>query len=87
MGRDPAEIRADLELAGQTLARGFQRLRERGLIAPLLVLTGAVAAIVSIRRRPVAEVARKGKRALDTTLDITAALAAIERYRRRKRAA
>lgn len=82
MGRDPLEIRQDINLAGRALTDALDGLRRRGWL-PFLTLGGALAAGLLLRRRPVREVAGRSRSVLDRTLQVATALAAIERYRER----
>jgi hypothetical protein len=83
MGRDPFEIREDIQLAGRALTDAFEGLRRRGWL-PLLTLGAALAAgIVLQRNRPAREVAARSRGVVDRTLQVATALAAIERFRTR----
>lgn len=84
MGRTPAEIRDEVTLAGRILTDALEELRRRRWLLPLAL---ALAVGVLLRRRPVSEIAKGTPGAVDRTLQIAGALAAIERYRRSRRAA
>ncbi len=83
MGRDPLEIREDIDLAGRALSDAVDELRRRGWL-PFLTLGAAFAVGLLLQRnRPVREVALRSRGVIDRTLQITTALAAIERFRER----
>ena len=84
MGRDPLAIREDITLAGRALTDGFDGLRRRGWL-PFLTLGGALVAGLLLRRRPMREVANQSRSVVDRTLQVATALAALERYRARRR--
>lgn len=83
MGRDPLEIREDINLAGRALTDAVDGLRRRGWL-PFITLGAALAAGLLLQRhRPVREIAARSRGVIDRTLQITTALAAIERFRER----
>lgn len=83
MGRDPLEIREDINLAGRALTDAFDTLRRRGWL-PFVTLGAAfVVGLLLQRNRDVREVATRSRRVIDRTLQVTTALAAIERFRER----
>ncbi len=85
MGRDPLEIREDINLAGRALSDAFDGLRRRGWL-PFLTLGAALAfGLLVQRHRPVREVAARSRGVIDRTLQVATALAAIERFRERPR--
>ena len=88
MGRDPLEIREDIELAGRALTDAYETLRRRGWL-PILTLGAALVTGVVLQRNGRArEVAVRSRGVVDRTLQVATALAAIERFRSgRKRAA
>lgn len=83
MGRDPLAIREDINLAGRALTDAVDGLRRRGWL-PFLTLGAALAVALLVQRhRPVREMAARSRGVIDRTLQITTALAAIERFRER----
>jgi len=83
MGRDPLEIREDINLAGRALTDAVDGLRRRGWL-PFITLGAALAAGWLLQRhRPVHEVAARSRGVIDRTLQIATTLAAIERFRER----
>jgi hypothetical protein len=83
MGRDPLEIREDINLAGRALTDAFEGLRRRGWV-PFMTLGAALAVGLLVQRnRPVREIAARSRGVIDRTLQVTTALAAIERFRER----
>jgi hypothetical protein len=83
MGRDPIAIREDINLAGRALTDAVDGLRRRGWL-PFLTLGAALAVGLLVQRhRPVGEIAARSRGVIDRTLQITTALAAIERFRER----
>ncbi len=77
--------RPETELAGAALARWIAALRERGWAAPAGLLAGLV--LAGLARRPRRDVAHTARRAVETGHEVTRALAAWERFQRRRRAA
>ena len=73
MARDPAEIRADVEVAGDALAPWM----------PLLLLGAGVAAGWMLRRQPVSKVANTGAEIVNRSLQVASAIAAFQRFRDR----
>jgi hypothetical protein len=73
MARDPAEIRADVEVAADAIARWM----------PLLALGAGVIGGWMLRRQPVARVASTGVGLVNRSLQVAAAIAAVERFRNR----
>jgi hypothetical protein len=83
MGRDPLEIREDINLAGRALNDAVDELRRRGWL-PFITLGAAFAVGLLVQRnRPVREVAARSRGVIDRTLQVATALAAIERFRER----
>ena len=83
MGRDPLEIREDINLAGRALTDAVDGLRRSGWL-PYLTLGAALAVGLLVQRnRPVHEIAARSRGVIDRTLQVTTALAAIERFRER----
>jgi hypothetical protein len=83
MGRDPFEIREDVNLAGRALTDAVEGLRRRGWL-PFLTLGAALAVGLLLQRnRDIREVAVRSRNVVDRGLQITTALAAIERFRER----
>ena len=83
MGRDPFEIREDVNLAGRALTDAVEGLRRRGWL-PFLTLGAALAVGLLLQRnRDIREVAVRSRKVVDRGLQITTALAAIERFRER----
>jgi hypothetical protein len=83
MGRDPLEIRQDIQLAGRALTDAYETLRQRGWL-PLVTLGAAlVTGLVLQRNGRAREVAARSRRVVDRTLQVATALAAIERFRER----
>jgi hypothetical protein len=83
MGRDPLEIRQDINLAGRALTDAVNGLQRRGWL-PFVTLGAAFAVGLLLQRnRPVREIAARSRGVIDRSLQITTALAAIERFRER----
>jgi hypothetical protein len=83
MGRDPIEIREDINLAGRALNDAVDELRRRGWL-PFMMLGGAlVVGLLVQRNRPLREAAARSRGVIDRTLQVATAVAAIERYRER----
>ena len=84
MGRDPLEIREDINLAGHALTDAVGGLQRRGWL-PFVTLGAAfVVGLLLQRNRPVREVAARSRDVVDRGLQIATTLAAIERFRRRR---
>jgi membrane protein len=75
------ELDDDITLAGRTVERWIEQARRRGF-APLAVLGLGVTAGWLLRHRPAREVAATGGRLASTALQVAAAIAALERFRR-----
>jgi membrane protein len=71
----------DVVVAGHAIERWIAEARRRGW-APLGLLGGGLVAGWFLRRRPVAEVTDTGGRLASTALQVAAAIAAVERFRR-----
>jgi hypothetical protein len=83
MGRDPLEIRQDINLAGRALTDAVNGLQRRGWL-PFVTLGAAFAVGLLLQRnRPVREMAARSRGVVDRSLQITTTLAAIERFRER----
>ena len=83
MGRDPLEIREDINLAGRALTDAVDGLRRRGWL-PFLTLGAALTVGLWLQRnRDVREIATRSRGVVDRTLQVATALAAIERFRER----
>ena len=87
MGRNPLEIRQDINLAGRALTDAVAGLQRRGWL-PFVTLGAAfVVGVLLQRHRPIREVAERSRGVVDRTLQVATTLAAIERFRERRRAA
>ena len=83
MGRDPIEIRQDINLAGRALTDAVNGLQRRGWL-PFVTLGAAFAVGLLLQRnRPVREMAARSRGVVDRTLQVATTLAAIERFRER----
>ena len=83
MGRDPLEIRQDINLAGRALTDAVNGLQRRGWL-PFVTLGAAFAVGLLLQRnRPVRDMAARSRGVVDRSLQITTTLAAIERFRER----
>ena len=83
MGRDPLEIREDINLAGRALSDAVAGLQRRGWL-PFVTLGAAFAVGLLLQRNhPVREVAARSRGVVDRTLQVATTLAAIERFRER----
>jgi len=83
MGRDPLEIRQDINLAGRALTDAVNGLQRRGWL-PFVTLGAAFAVGLLLQRnRPVREMAARSRGVVDRSLQIATTLAAIERFRER----
>jgi hypothetical protein len=83
MGRDPLEIREDINLAGRALTDAVDGLRRRGWL-PFMTLGAALAVVLLMQRnRPVREIAARSRGVIDRSLQVATTLAAIERFRER----
>lgn len=83
MGRDPLEIREDINLAGRALTDAVDGLRRRGWL-PFMTLGAALAVVLLTQRnRPVREIAARSRGVIDRSLQVATTLAAIERFRER----
>jgi len=83
MGRDPLEIREDINLAGRAVTDAVAGLQRRGWL-PFVTLGAAFAVGLLLQRnRPMGEVAARSRGVVDRTLQVAATLAAIERFRER----
>jgi hypothetical protein len=79
---EPApEVDDDVTVAGRTVERWIEEARRRGW-GPIAVLGAGVAMGWLLRRRPAAEVASIGGNVASTALQVAAAIAAVERFRR-----
>jgi hypothetical protein len=85
MARNPTAITDDIELAGRFVVEQIEVMRRRGWL-PLVLLAGAVGVGLALSGRPARNVARDGARLVDRSLQVAAALAAIERFRERPHA-
>lgn len=72
MARDPAEIRADVEVAADALVEWM----------PLLLLGAGLVAGWMLRRQPVTTVASTGAGLVTRSLQVASAIAAFQRFRR-----
>jgi hypothetical protein len=86
MGRTAAEVGNDVALAGRLVADALQEARRRGWL-PWIPVAAAVVAALVLRRRPASDVADRAARTAERALQVAGALAAVERFRERKRAA
>jgi membrane protein len=77
---EPEPSDDDVTVAGRVVERWLVEARRRGW-APLAVLGAGVVAGWLLRRRDTAEVMATGSRVAATTLQIAAAIAAVERFR------
>jgi len=82
MARNPSAITDDVQLAGRFLVEQLEELQRRGWL-PFLLLAGAAGLGLALSRRPAGHVAREGVHLVDRGLQVTAALAALERFRER----
>ncbi|HEV8586118.1 MAG TPA: hypothetical protein VGT02_14215 [Methylomirabilota bacterium] len=88
MGRTAVEVRNDVALAGRLLADALQYAKRRGWLPWIPIAAAvAVAAGLLLRKRPAADVTDRAADAAQRVLQVAGALAAIERFRERKRAA
>lgn len=83
MGRDPLEIREDINLAGRALTDAVDGLRRRGWLPFMTLGAALVVGLLVQRNRPVREIAARSRGVIGRTLQVTTALAAIERFRER----
>ena len=84
MGRDPLEIREDINLAGRALTDAVNGLQRRGWLPWLTLGAAFVVGLLVQRQRPVREVAARSRGVVDRTLQVATTLAAIERFRERR---
>lgn len=75
------EVDDDIAVAGRTVERWVEEARQRGW-APLALAGAGVTLGWLLRRRPAAEVAATGSTLASTALQVAAAIAAVERFRR-----
>jgi hypothetical protein len=75
MARDPAEIRADVEVAADTLAPWM----------PFFLLGAGVVAGWMMRRQPVTKVANTSAGIVNRSLQVASAIAAFQRFRGKDR--
>jgi hypothetical protein len=68
------------------VADALQEARRRGWL-PWIPVAAAVVAALVLRRRPASDVADRAARTAERALQVAGALAAVERFRERKRAA
>ncbi|HEY7521927.1 MAG TPA: hypothetical protein VIE36_26870 [Methylomirabilota bacterium] len=87
MGRDPLEIRKDINLAGRALTDAVDGLQRRGWLPFVTLGAALVVGLLLQRNRPIREVAERSRGAVDRALQVATTLAAIERFRERRRAA
>ena len=87
MGRDPLEIRQDINLAGRALTDAVAGLQRRGWLPFVTLGAAVVVGVLLQRKRPIREVAERSRGVVDRTLQVATTLAAIERFRERRRAA
>jgi hypothetical protein len=87
MGRDPLEIRKDINLAGRALTDAVDGLQRRGWLPFVTLGAALVVGLLLQRTRPIREVAERSRGAVDRALQVATTLAAIERFRERRRAA
>lgn len=83
MGRDPLEIREDINLAGRALSDAVTGLQRRGWLPWVTLGAAFTVGLLLQRNRPVREVAARSRGVVDRTLQIATTLAAIERFRER----
>jgi hypothetical protein len=83
MGRDPLEIREDINLAGRALTDAVQGLRRRGWLPFLTLGAALVTGLLLQRNRSTREVAVRSRGLVNRTLQVATTLAAIERFRER----
>ena len=83
MGRDPLEIREDINLAGRALTDAVQGLRRRGWLPFLTLGAALVTGLLLQRNRSTREVAVRSRGLVNRTLQLATTLAAIERFRER----
>jgi hypothetical protein len=86
MGRTAVEVRNDVALAGRLLVDALQYAKRRGWL-PWIPIAAAVVTGLVLRKRPASDVADRAADAAQRALQVAGALAAIERFRERKRAA
>ena len=85
MGRDPLEIRQDINLAGRALTDAVEGLQRRGWLPFVTIGAAFVVGLLLQRHRPIREVAARSRGVVDRTLQVATTLAAIERFRERSR--
>jgi hypothetical protein len=83
MGRDPLEIREDINLAGRAVTDAVDGLRRRGWLPFITLGAALVVGLLMQRNRPVGQMAARSRSVIDRALQVTTALAAIERFRER----
>jgi hypothetical protein len=83
MGRDPLEIREDINLAGRALTDAVGGLQRRGWLPFVTIGAAFAVGLLLQRNRPVREIAARSRNVVDRTLQVATALAAIERFRER----